>query len=86
MSLTIPKLNLIGLDLTRSFQLGGNLGISKEKKQELFPYFAYLYSQQLDPDKYGAVASMEEWSNLIQGNEEDINKITEVASKLSDDD
>ena len=30
------------------------------RKKELFPFFAYLYSQQLDPDKYGQVASMDE--------------------------
>lgn len=30
------------------------------RKKELFPFFAYLYSQQLDPDKYGQVSSMDE--------------------------
>ena len=31
-----------------------------EKKQQLFPYFAYLYSQKLNPEKYGKVSSIED--------------------------
>lgn len=34
--------------------------MTEERKQELFPYFAYMYSQQLDPDKYGSVGSIDE--------------------------
>ena len=60
--------------------------MTDEKKKELFPYFAYLYSQQIDPDKYGSVSSPEEWTNLIQENEEDLNTITEAATKLTDED
>lgn len=55
------------------------------KKEELFPYFAYLYSQQLDPEKYGQADSIEEWTNLIQSNEEDINAITAAAEEMSDE-
>lgn len=55
------------------------------RKKELFPFFAYLYSQQLDPDKYGQVASMDEWIKTIQSNEEDVAKITQAAEQLSDE-
>lgn len=55
------------------------------KKEELFPYFAYLYSQQLDPEKYGQAASIEEWTNLIQSNEEDINAIAAAAEEMTDE-
>lgn len=60
--------------------------MTDERKKELFPYFAYLYSQQINPDKYGSVSSAEEWTNLIQDNEEDLNTITEAATKLTDED
>jgi len=30
------------------------------KKQQLFPDFAYVYSQQLNPEKYGQANSIEE--------------------------
>jgi hypothetical protein len=56
------------------------------KKQELFPYFAYIYSQQMDPEKYGNTSSIEEWTSLIQSNEDDINAISAAADNLSDDD
>ena len=61
MALILPKTKTrFGYDELKSFQKGGNIEISDEQKQELFPYFAYLYSQQLDPDKYGAASSMDE--------------------------
>ena len=34
--------------------------MDEEKKKELFPFFAYLYSQQMNPEKYGKVTSMDE--------------------------
>ena len=34
--------------------------MTDDKKRELFPYFAYMYSQQLDPEKYGQVESIED--------------------------
>ena len=60
--------------------------MTDEKKQELFPYFAYLYSQEMDPDKYGQATTMQDWISLIQQNEDDINKITQAAGQLSDED
>ena len=58
----------------------------EEKKKRLFPYFAYLYSKQLNPDKYGAAKTMEEWSSLIQNNKQDVETITKAAAKLTDKD
>lgn len=69
----------------KKHQQGGTVGTDEEKKQELFPYFAFLYSQKLNPEKYGQVKSMEEWSKLIQENEEDLNTILKVASELTDE-
>lgn len=60
--------------------------MTEEKKKQLFPYFAYLYSQQLNPEKYGNAESIEEWTSLIQESPEDIEEITNAASGLSDDD
>ena len=34
--------------------------MTDEKKRELFPYFAYLYSQEINPEKYGQVESIED--------------------------
>lgn len=34
--------------------------MTDEKKQELFPYFAYIYSQKLNPEKYGSTSDIEE--------------------------
>lgn len=60
--------------------------MTDERKQELFPYFAFTYSQQLNSEKYGNTSSIEEWANLIQESPEDIQTITEAASQLSDED
>lgn len=60
--------------------------MTDEKKRELFPYFAYLYSQEINPEKYGQVESIEDWSNLIQSNQADIEKITQAAEQMSDED
>ena len=59
--------------------------MTDDKKRELFPYFAYIYSQQLNPEKYGQVESIEDWTNLIQSNQDDIEKITQAAEQLSDE-
>lgn len=59
--------------------------MTDERKQQLFPYFAYMYSQQLDPDKYGSINSIDEWSDMIQDNQDDMTQITSAASQLSDD-
>ena len=71
-------------DLTRSFQVGGSLEVSENEKKSLFPFFAYIYSKQLDPEKYGNL-SMEQWVTTIQDNDDDIQRITEAATSLSDD-
>lgn len=60
--------------------------MDETKKQQLFPYFAYLYSQQLNPEKYGQVNSIEEWTKLIQESPEDIEKITAAAGELGEED
>ena len=59
--------------------------MTDDKKRELFPYFAYIYSQQLNPERYGQVESIEDWTNLIQSNQDDIEKITQAAEQLSDE-
>jgi len=59
--------------------------MTEQKKQELFPVFAYLFSKQLDPEKYGNVNSIEEWTKLIQNNPSDVDAISEAASKLSEE-
>lgn len=34
--------------------------MNEDRKKELFPYFAYLYSQQMNPDVYGKASSIDE--------------------------
>ncbi|MGV8961811.1 MAG: hypothetical protein ACOH2V_00250 [Candidatus Saccharimonadaceae bacterium] len=82
----MPKHTLVGYDTLKSFQQGGSVTTSEDKRQELFPYFAYFYSRELDPKKYGAATSIEEWTELIQDSQEDIDAITAAASELSDED
>ena len=60
--------------------------MTDDKKKELFPYFAYLYSQELNPEKYGQASSIEEWTSLIQDSAEDIQQITNAAENLTDED
>lgn len=59
--------------------------MTDEKKKKLFPFFALMYSQQLDPEKYGAAQNYEEWSKLLEDNPEDANKIAEAATQLTDE-
>ena len=59
--------------------------ITEEKKKELFPFFALIYSQQINPEKYGAVESFEEWSKILDENPEDVDKITQAATQLSEE-
>lgn len=56
-----------------------------EKKQQLFPYFAFLYSKQINPDKYGEVEDFEEWKSLIEGDQEALEQIGQAAQELSDE-
>ena len=60
--------------------------MENSRKQELFPYFAYLYSQQMNPEKYGSVNSIDEWIGLIQDSEDDAKAIAQAAEQLSDED
>lgn len=57
-----------------------------EKTKELFPYFAYSYSREKQPEKYGSVSSYDEWSNLIQDDVEFLDEVVEAASGLTDSD
>lgn len=59
--------------------------MTEEKKKELFPFFALAFSQQLDPEKYGAAGSYEEWSSILEKNPEDVDKISEAAAQLTDE-
>ena len=60
--------------------------MDETKKKELFPYFAYLYSQQMNPEKYGQIESMEEWIKTIQESEDDTQQIIQAAEQLTDED
>lgn len=59
--------------------------MTDEKKKELFPFFALIYSQQIDPEKYGAVESYEEWSKILESSPEDADKIIEAAALRTDE-
>jgi hypothetical protein len=59
--------------------------MTDERKKELFPYFALVYSKQLNPDKYGEAQNYEEWSKMLDDSPEDVGKITEAASTLTDE-
>ena len=60
--------------------------MDESRKKELFPYFAYLYSQELNPEKYGQLESIEDWIKTIQENDEDAQQIVSAAEQLSDED
>ena len=59
--------------------------MTDEKKQKLFPFFALMYSRQLNPEKYGAAQSYEEWAELLDGSPEDVSTISEAAAELTDE-
>lgn len=59
--------------------------MTDERKKELFPFFALAYSRQIDPGKYGAVENYEEWSKILDENPEDVDKISEAATQLTDE-
>lgn len=59
--------------------------MTDEKKKELFPYFAWLFSKQLDPKKYGEIETYEDWAKEIDKSPEDVTKITEAAAQLTDE-
>lgn len=56
-----------------------------DKKKQLFPFFAYTYSQKLDPKKYGSTSTYEDWSKVLDENPTDMEKISNSAAKLSDE-
>ena len=60
--------------------------MTEEKRKELFPYFAYLYSKQMNPEKYGSVETFEDWSALIKDSPEDLDAIATAATELTDED
>ena len=55
------------------------------KKKELFPYFAYAYSKEHQPAKYGERMKFEEWHNLIQEDVPFLEEISNAAINLGDD-
>lgn len=59
--------------------------MTNEQKKKLFPFFAFLYSKEINPEKYGKVESYEEWSTLIDQNKDDVDKIVNAAYELSDE-
>lgn len=59
--------------------------MTDEKKKQLFPFFAYMYSKQLNPEKYGRINNIKEWTNAIKDNTEDINTISKRAAALTDE-
>lgn len=58
--------------------------MTEEKKKQLFPIFAFLYSKEMNPEKYGNVQSVEEWTALIQESPEDMEVISQAATNLTD--
>lgn len=54
------------------------------RKKELFPYFAYSYSRENDPAKYGNAVEFDEWYGIIKDDEPMLDKITQEAGGLED--
>lgn len=54
-------------------------------KIELFPYFAYLFSKDANPEKYGSVKTAAEWTQLIQDDKEMADAAVAAAEQLSDE-
>ena len=40
--------------------------MTNEKKKELFPYFAWVYSKEINPSKYGSLEPNKYFWNLIK--------------------
>lgn len=60
--------------------------MNSNRKKELFPFFAFVYSQQMNPERYGSAQTFEEWSNVLQQYPEDVDEITKAAAQLTDQD
>ena len=56
--------------------------MTDQKKKELFPYFAYVYSIMKDPDKYGK-SKFEDWYNQVSSNKPLLGEISQVAADSS---
>lgn len=78
-----------GYSKLKSFQQGGNLdNTSDERMEELLPYFALLYSQELNKERYGPAAEAEDmdaWISLLKEYPEDEKVIVDEAKKLTSD-
>ena len=59
--------------------------MTNEKKKIVFPYFAYKYSKVLNPERYGKISDMEQWSQVLERNQSDVEAISDAATKLSDE-
>lgn len=60
--------------------------MTNDKKKELFPFFAFLFSKEMNPEKYGRIKDLKEWTAAIKDSPEDIDVIAQKASTLSDED
>lgn len=60
--------------------------MDESRKKELFPYFAYIYSKEMNPEKYGQIESIEDWIKTIQESDEDAQQIITAAEQLTDED
>lgn len=60
--------------------------MENERKQKLLPYFAFLYSKEVAPDRYGNIESIEEWSKMIESDLETLEKINTAVDQLTDED
>lgn len=56
-----------------------------ERQQKLFPYFAYNYSREKNPAKYGNLGGYEEWYNLVQQDSQMVDDMTSAATNLNVD-
>lgn len=56
--------------------------MTKEQKQQLFPYFAYLYSIESNPDLYEGL-NLDEWVEKIQEDEDFAEEIAGAFDNLS---
>jgi len=78
--------NPYGYDKLKSFQIGGS--ITEDKKKELLPFFVFLVSQEINPEKYGKFKDTipgEEWSSTISVDDDTVNKAVEQYKQLSEE-
>ena len=58
--------------------------VTNEKKKSIFPYFAYKYSKVINPERYN-ISDIEQWTQTLERNQNDIEQITDAATNLSDE-